>query len=107
MKHSKMIRRIQREFAYLPLCGAQRCTLVAIRCAFVAPSLTGCGKTQKTEADFRVRSVNARHDCSDCGIGTALEQGFGRVLGIGAQYGHGYAAAPNSLGRRTGCRRWR
>ena len=62
MKHSKMIRRIQREFAYLPLCGAQRCTLVAIRCAFVAPSLTGCGKTQKTEADFRSGGQPTRPD---------------------------------------------
>ena len=72
--------------------------LVAMR---VGENLAGCGKTQKTEADFRVRSVNTRYDCRDYGIGTALEQGFGRVLGIGAQYGHGYAAAPNSLGSRT------
>ena len=63
--------------------------------------LAGCGKTPKTEATFRAHSANTRLDCRDCGIGTALEQGFGRVLGIGAQYGHGYAAAPSSLGRRT------
>jgi len=56
---------------------------------------------QKTEADFRVRSVNTRHDCRDCGIETAVEPGFSRVIGIGAQYGHSYAAPPNSLGRRT------
>jgi hypothetical protein len=31
----------------------------------------------------------------------ALEPGFRRVHGIGGQYGHGYAAAPNSLGKRT------
>ena len=32
--------------------------------------LTGCGKTQKTEADSRVHSVNTRHDCRDCSIET-------------------------------------
>ena len=63
--------------------------------------LTGCGKTQKTGTDFRVSIVNTRDDCRDRGIGTALERGSGGVFRIEAQYGHGYAAMPNSLGRRT------
>ena len=65
---------------------------------FVA--LAGCGETRKTGADFRLGIVTTRDDCSDRGIGTALERGSS-VLGIGAQYRHGYAIAPNSLGRRT------
>jgi hypothetical protein len=56
---------------------------------------------KKAEVDFRARSINTREDCRDRSIGAALEPGCSHVLGIGPQYGHGYAAAPNSLGRRT------
>ena len=65
------------------------------------PLLTGCGKTQRVGAEFRVQSANTLYDCRDCGIGTAFEPDIGWVYVIGAQYGHGYAGAPNSLGRRT------
>jgi hypothetical protein len=47
----------------------------------------GAEKRRRPGADFRVHSVNTRRDCGDRDTGTALEPSFGRVLGIGAQYG--------------------
>ena len=77
-----------------------------VRTDLLPNALAGCGKTQKTEATFGVRSVSACHECKACGIGTALKQSFGRVLGIGTQYGHGYAAAPSSCTAPDGRSEW-
>jgi hypothetical protein len=48
-----------------------------------------------------MRDADTRRNCRDYGIGMVLEGGFGHVFGSAVQYGHGYAAAPNSLGKRT------
>jgi hypothetical protein len=45
----------------------------AVRLAPAAETLTGCGKTQNTEADFRERCVDTRLGCRDGGIRAALE----------------------------------
>ena len=69
--------------------------------------LAGCGKTRNTEGDFRVRSANTRHDCRDCGIGTALERVLAACSALGRNAGMAMPPRPIAWADVPGCRRWR
>jgi hypothetical protein len=70
-------------------------------------ALTGCGKTQNTEGDCRVRNANTCHDCRGCGIGTALERVLAACSALGRNTGMAMPPRPTAWADVPGCRRWR
>jgi hypothetical protein len=65
------------------------------------PPLAGCGKGGKLGPILECRALTHAMIAGIVVLERLPNRGFGGVLGIGAQSGHSYAAAPNNFGRRT------